>query len=689
MLNYNYNYLNFKKNNQYSYIMINIPDTLKNNLIRDFKSIENIKKIIEKKEIYQFSYYNYNLTQLQKLFEINQTKNPFKDSNSKKILNKILDLIKKEFYSDKTENYLNILFNPTIEINELKNRRKSLKEIELNTDLNLKENINNFNLKLELNNINKFNSKINFNKTIITTDKEIEEYIYENFKLNITYISLNELEEYLLNDYQNSNKNTIIISDDNLIIEIPKYSLKEFKKLLKGILIKQNKEEIKKILKILIKIDLNIIELNKLNSLFKTLFNLNFNLELDYKNLINKLENNSNNELKELISKTLNLNEEIEKINQEIKEIISKKQLSLQGDELLNLLNSGDISSIKDKFAKDTKQLIITKEKEILKDYNNQGIKINFLFKDYSYPLEIDEEIREELLNKIEQKEFEKELEELEELGKYNLNQIKSFWNFIYLFDLIQGIKNFEKKYDLINSEISNEIKFIQGKNIFIDNPTPINYAIASSEINGIKLGEEKVGILTGANSGGKTTLLEMNLQNQILTTIGLGIPVQKDSKIKLFEEIIYLKKFTGTIGSGAFEQTIRNLVEILDSNTSKFILIDEFEAVTEPGAAAKILIMFLKEIINQNSFCIAASHLGMEINEFIKNENIKGIRIDGISASGLDENGNLITTHQPEFYSLGKSTPELILKRILQDNKFWKNKSKKTREILSNIIQQ
>ena len=38
---------------------------------------------------------------------------------------------------------------------------------------------------------------------------------------------------------------------------------------------------------------------------------------------------------------------------------------------------------------------------------------------------------------------------------------------------------------------------------------------------------------------------------------------------------------------------------------------------------------------------------------------------------SGLDEQGNLITKHQPQFYELGKSTPELIMQRILQDNKF------------------
>ena len=251
---------------------------------------------------------------------------------------------------------------------------------------------------------------------------------------------------------------------------------------------------------------------------------------------------------------------------------------------------------------------------------------------------------------------------------------------------MILGINTFNNKFKLNKVNFGNEITLLNGTNIYIKNPMPINYSLGGKKINNIKLNEEKVCILTGANSGGKTTLLEMNLQTQILTCMGLGIPAEKNSTIKLFDEVIYLKKFTGTQGSGAFEQTIRNLIEIFDSSTSKLILIDEFEAVTEPGAAAKILIMFLKEIQKQNSFCIAASHLGQEIQEYIKEEKIEGIRIDGISAEGLDEKGNLITNHQPQFYKLGKSTPELILKRILQDEKFWKNKTNKSKDLLIKI---
>ena len=40
-------------------------------------------------------------------------------------------------------------------------------------------------------------------------------------------------------------------------------------------------------------------------------------------------------------------------------------------------------------------------------------------------------------------------------------------------------------------------------------------------------------------------------------------------------------------------------------------------------------------------------------------------IRVDGIEASGLDEKFRLIVDRQPKFGVIGKSTPELIVKKL------------------------
>ena len=63
----------------------------------------------------------------------------------------------------------------------------------------------------------------------------------------------------------------------------------------------------------------------------------------------------------------------------------------------------------------------------------------------------------------------------------------------------------------------------------------------------------------------------------------------------------------------------------VLDKN-KKLILIDEFEAITEVQAAAKILTNFLIEISKKDNFLISVSHLGKDLQNYLKKNNIKNI---------------------------------------------------------------
>lgn len=650
-----------------------LSDNLKHELLQKFFNENNLIKSIQNKRYYMF--YDYNISKLQKIFNI-KNQEIFIESNSKKHLNKMMDIIKTYIVNEKSKNYPILLLNPTKDINKYNIRKEALQKARFSFD---EEQVRD--IKKILKNLNKLNEKINFPFKILTLNKAHENILYESFKINATTISKNELQEMI--ETQNI-KDTIIISDESIFIELPVYSFKDILKIITGSIIKNNKDTILNLLELK-----HIIKnyLKEINHSASKLLKIDLRINLNEEKIKQQLTTNPIDEIKELTNKTLRLEEETEKLNFELKEIISKKQLSLQGDELLELLNSGDVKSLQQKFEKDTKELITKKEKELIEYYKQKKINIDTIFETNSYPLKILPEIKDELLSKIEIKNKETELEIFQELGEHDYESIIKIYDLAFFFDFLYAIDNFSKEYNLLYPNISNvETKIIQGRNIYIKNAIPIDYAIGSNKINSTNLNYEKVSVLTGANSGGKTTLLEMFLQAHILTSLGLKIPAEESSQIKLVEEVIYLKKFTGTQGSGAFEQTVRNLLEILEKQNSKLILIDEFEAITEPGAAAKILINFLHELTKTNTLCISVSHLGLEIEEYIKEKNIKGIRIDGISASGLDENGNLVTKHQPEYYSLGKSTPELILKRILQDEKFWKNKSEETKKLLEKI---
>jgi len=638
-----------------------ITDSIKIQL-KEFSNDTKIENAVKNKEIYKFS--NLTQPQIQKLFDID-SQTIFSETNSKKHLSKMYEMIKSNFENEKTNNYLSVLLNPVKDLQIYNSRKEAF-----NTNFQI--------LDLEvLRKIEELNTKVGFSKTIYVFSETISKLLYDNYRIHSFTITKQELEEMLNQEIQDF----IIISEDELYIDVPVYTFKEFQKLIVGNIIKNNKSQILKFIDFL-----NSVDIVQAQNIIKQVSNIKFEFEFDKIKLQQLLEKNIDQDLKELTSKALNLDIRIEELNKELKVVISKKQLSLQGDELLEALNSGNMQVLQDKFKQDTKELIGKYEDEIVKEFQDRGIKIDYLFENANYPVELDPEIKDKLIRTIDKKSSEVEFEYFEELGEFNYKEIKNLWNFAYLADFVNGIYKFIKKYNLSYPILSEKLYLEEGLNMYISNPSPVSYGLGIDKVKEHKLQNEKIAVLTGANSGGKTTLLEMFLQSQILTHLGLPVNATGNSQIKLQDEVIYLKKFTGTQGSGAFEQTIRNLIEILDKDTSKLVLIDEFEAITEPGAAAKILIEFLQQLSLSKNYCISVSHLGIEIQEFIKEEGITEIRIDGISAQGLDEQGNLITNHEPQFYKLGKSTPELILKRILNDEKFWNNKSEKSRNILEKI---
>ena len=113
-------------------------------------------------------------------------------------------------------------------------------------------------------------------------------------------------------------------------------------------------------------------------------------------------------------------------------------------------------------------------------------------------------------------------------------------------------------------------------------------------------------------------------------------------------------------MSKGAFETLLTQMSKIKVGNTT-IVLADELEAVTEPGAAGKIISATAEYFAEKGCFIVIATHLGQEI---VKNLP-RYARIDGIEAKGLDERFNLIVDHNPVLGRLAHSTPELIVERM------------------------
>ena len=231
----------------------------------------------------------------------------------------------------------------------------------------------------------------------------------------------------------------------------------------------------------------------------------------------------------------------------------------------------------------------------------------------------------------------------------------------ILLFDYEFALGCFAHYYNLNPPELGNGFSFHNGihLNLALENSIEvqkIDYTLESPN---------NVVLLTGANSGGKTTLLETIAQICIMSQMGLPVCASK-ARVKIVDEVYFFSK-KRSLDAGAFESFLRTFMPIVTLDTDKLILLDELEAITELEAAVKIISSFMDFISDSNSLAVIVTHMAREILKYTD------VRVDGIEAKGLDENYNLIVDRTPRMDYFARSTPELILRRMYEksdDNK-------------------
>lgn len=328
----------------------------------------------------------------------------------------------------------------------------------------------------------------------------------------------------------------------------------------------------------------------------------------------------------------------------------SIKHVDLEGDEILNLLNNNFPPKISKIFDE-----IISKRKEIIKE------KTGLSFDPYlrTYPIQIDDsEIERVTLEQSSKKENDifdikkSAAIELNSIKEKAIQEVKDTIKFDYEFSL----GSFAYEYGLCRPKFSDEIKLTGALHLELalekdkDHIQKVDYQLTT---------DENIALLTGANSGGKTTLLETLTQISIMAQMGLPVSADK-AEIKLFDEIYHFSK-KRSLDAGAFESFLNVFIPIVTTDSEKLVLLDELEGITELDAAVKIISTFIDMIKESNSYGVIVTHMARELM------NYTNIRVDGIEAKGLDEDYNLIVDRTPKMNFLAKSTPELILKRIYE----------------------
>ena len=195
----------------------------------------------------------------------------------------------------------------------------------------------------------------------------------------------------------------------------------------------------------------------------------------------------------------------------------------------------------------------------------------------------------------------------------------------------------------------------------------PVTYAIGSHGLDdagtdpaGVP-SDDRVAVLTGANSGGKTTLLETLAQVALLASMGLPVPAER-AAVGRFDSVVFHRRHA-SFNAGVLESTLKSIVPPLSAGDRTLMLVDEFEAITEPGRAADLLNGLVDLTVDRGAVGVYVTHLADDLSPLPSEA-----RIDGIFAEGLTEDLELRVDYQPRFGRIGKSTPEFIVSRLVAD---------------------
>lgn len=221
-------------------------------------------------------------------------------------------------------------------------------------------------------------------------------------------------------------------------------------------------------------------------------------------------------------------------------------------------------------------------------------------------------------------------------------------------YDVEQALARFASDHGCVMPTFVDDGLVVEGgrpPSVDADEVEPVAYEVAG------------VTLLTGVNSGGKTTLLDLLAAVVILAHMGLPVPAEH-AKLQRFDRLYYHAKTQGTLDAGAFESTVREFASLARAEENSLILVDELESITEPGASAKLVAGFLEALSEGDATAVFVTHLAEEISD----EAAIDLAIDGIVAEGLVD-GELVVDRSPRKDHLARSTPELIVEQLANES--------------------
>ena len=353
--------------------------------------------------------------------------------------------------------------------------------------------------------------------------------------------------------------------------------------------------------------------------------------------------------------------------NGHLREAIEERDVTIEGADLLSLVErgAGVDSLLQRELADEYAEAVTTAREELVEtlDLGDTETIARRAFDDEpSYPVEHDESVVNHLRTELRAGRDRRATRQKRELARTLAGMRPDCERLVdraLELDVELAIARFARDFDCTVPTFAGDGFAIEGgRSPLLDVPfeavEPVDY-----EVDGVTL-------LSGVNSGGKTSMLDLVALVVVLAHMGLPVPAE-DARIERISELHYHAKTQGTLDAGAFESTLREFASLTMSVSETrpvLVLVDELESITEPGASANIMAGILEALADCGATAVFVSHLASEIREAAETD----IAVDGIEAAGI-ENGELLVDRSPVKGTLARSTPELIVEKLAEED--------------------
>ena len=353
--------------------------------------------------------------------------------------------------------------------------------------------------------------------------------------------------------------------------------------------------------------------------------------------------------------------------NDHLREAIEERDVTIEGTDLLSLVERGaGVDSLLGRELADEYDAAIERARDHLVDAlalrDTESMARRAFPEEPTYPVEHEESVvsrlREELTAARDRRATRQKRELADDLAEMQPDAHALVEGALEL-DMELAVARFGADFDCTLPEMTDDRGFIikGGRSPLLD--------VSFEAVEPVDYSVDGVTVLSGVNSGGKTSTLD--LVALVTTLAHMGLPVPADSaRIGRIGELHYHAKTQGTLDAGAFESTLRSFGELVTEITADrrvMVLVDELESITEPGAAATIIAGILESLAERNATGVFVSHLAEDILEAADAE----LTVDGIQAEGLVD-GELRVNRSPVKGQLARSTPELIVEKLADD---------------------